>query len=244
MCSVAPAGSAEKACASVRQALRGVTRLFLLSSGVDPHAAEAPAIGVARETGVQRIVKLSALGSHADATNSFLRGHARAERLLEDSGLEWTSVRPTFFMQNWLLYSAPAIRAGQPVYSNTGQSRLAWIDTRDIAEVVAAALTGDEHVGRVLDLTGPEALSYTQVTERIGKGLQRTVQHIPVSDRAAYTAMAAGMPAAYAFALTTLNQAVRRGIAETTTDTVELVTGRPARTMDAFLSEHLGEFRG
>lgn len=230
--------------ATLRPAMRGITRLFLLSSGVDPHAGEAAAIGIAREAGVRRIVKLSALGSHADATNSFLRGHARAERLLEDSGLEWTSVRPTFFMQNWLIYNAPSIRAGQPVYSNTGESRLAWVDTRDIAGVVAAALTGDEHVGRILDLTGPEALSYSQVTERLGKRLGRTVQHIAVNDRAAYAAMAAGMPAAYAFALTTLNQAVRRGIAETTTDTVELVTGRPARTMDAFLTEHLGEFRG
>jgi len=230
--------------ASMRTALRGVDTLFLLSAGADPFAAEAATVGIAKAAGVRRIVKLSVNGADADATNSFLRGHARVDRLIEDSGMAWTFVRPTFFMQNWVLYNAPAVRAGQPVYANAGSSRIGWVDTRDIAAVAAAALTDAGHDGRIYDLTGPEALSYAEVAGRLGKLLGREVKYVAVSDRAAFDAMrGAGVPADYAFALTTLNQAVRRGLADATTDTVELATGRPARTMDAFLRENLNEFR-
>lgn len=231
--------------ASLRPALRGVERLFLLSSGADPFAGEATAIAAAKAAGVRHVVKLSAMGAQADATNSFLRGHGRAERLLEDSGTAWTFLRPTFFQQNWVLYHAPAIAARQPVYSNTGTARLSWIDTRDIADVAVAALTSDAHAGRIYDLTGPEALSYAQVTEQLSRLLGRKVEHVAVGDHAAYQAMVGmGMPADYAFALTTLNQAVRRGVAEVPTGTVELVTGKAPRPLDAFLREHLGQFGG
>lgn len=231
--------------ASLRRALAGVERLFLLSSGADPYAGEATAVATAKASGVRHVVKLSAMGADAGSPNNFLRGHGRVESLIEESGMAWTFVRPTFFMQNWVLYNAPSIRAGQPVYSNTGSSRLGWVDTRDIADVAVAALTKDGHAGRVYDLTGPEALSYAQVTERLGRLLGRKVEHVAVGDHQAYGAMVGmGMPADYAFALTTLNQAVRRGLADTTTQTVELVTGRPARDLDAFLRDHLAQFRG
>lgn len=231
--------------ASMRTALRGIDTLFLLSAGADPYTAEAPVVAVAKAAGVKRVVKLSVNGADADATNSFLRGHARVDRLLEESGMAWTFVRPTFFMQNWVLYNAPSIRAGQPVYANAGSSRIGWVDTRDIAAVAAAALVDRAHDGRIYDLTGPEALSYADVAGRLGKLLGRDVKYVAVSDRAAFEAMrGAGVPADYAFALTTLNQAVRRGLADMTTDTIELVTGRPSRTMDAFLRENANEFRG
>ena len=230
--------------ASVRAALHGMDRLFLLSSGSDPFAAEASAIRTAKAVGVKHVVKLSAFGANADSASGFLRGHARAERLLEDSGVAWTFLRPSFFMQNWTLYNAAGIKAGQPVYTNAGDARLGWIDTRDIADVAVAALTKPGHEGRAYDMTGPEPLSYAQVTQKLGKLLARNVDYVPVSDAACYQAMTGmGMPADYAFALVTLNQAARRGAADASTGTVELVTGKPARSIDAFLSEHIAAFR-
>jgi uncharacterized protein YbjT (DUF2867 family) len=229
----------------LKPALLGIDTLFLLSSSADPFAAEAPAVAAAKAAGVKKIVKLSALDARADAPNPFLRGHGRIERLLEESGLAWVSVRPSFFMQNWVLYNAPAIKAGQPVYANAGDARLGWIDVRDIADVLAAALLEPGHDGRVYELTGPEPLSYAQVTALLSRLLGKTVSYVPVPDHAAYQAITGmGMDAAYAWALVTLNQAVRRGLADTTTHTVDLVAGHPARTMEAFLQEHLDAFKG
>ena len=226
-------------------ALKGVDTLFLLSSSPDPYPQEAPAVAAAKAAGLKRIVKLSALGASADSANGFFRGHARVERLLEDSGLEWTSLRPSFFMQNWIVYNAHAVKAGQPVYGNTGDGRMGVIDTRDIAAVAAAALTEDGHQGRVYELTGPEPLSNAQAAAKLSKVLGREVAFVPVPDQGAYQAMLGmGMPADYAWSLTTLNQAVRRGAADVATQTVELVTGQPPRSLDAFFQEHADAFRG
>lgn len=230
--------------ADLRPVLAGIDTLFLLSAGADPFIAEAPAVAAAKAAGVKKVVKLSALGAHADAANGFFRGHARVERLLEESGMAWTSLRPSFFMQNWLLYYAPSVKAGQPIYTNAGQGRMGSIDVRDIAEVAVAALTEDGHEGRIYELTGPEPLSMAEVAGKLAKLLGREVSFVPVPDQAAYQAMLGmGMPADYTWSLVTLNQAVRRGAADIRTETVELVTGRPARSMDAFLQEHLDAFR-
>ncbi|HTL99151.1 MAG TPA: SDR family oxidoreductase [Holophagaceae bacterium] len=226
-------------------ALKGVDTLFLLSSSPDPYPQEAPAIAAAKAAGVKRIVKLSALGASADSANGFFRGHARVERLIEESGLEWTSLRPSFFMQNWIVYNANAVKAGQPVYGNTGEGRMGIIDTRDIAAVAAVALTEDGHQGRVYELTGPEPLSNAEAAAKLSKVLGREVAFVPVPDQGAYQAMLGmGMPADYAWSLTTLNQAVRKGAADVATQTVELVTGKAPRTLDAFFQEHADAFRG
>lgn len=231
--------------ADLGPALKGIDALFLLSASADPYETEVPAIAAAKAAGVKKVVKLSALGAHADAANGFFRGHARVERLLEESGMIWTSLRPSFFMQNWLLYYAASVKAGQPIYTNAGQGRMGSIDVRDIAEVAVTALTEDGHEGRIYELTGPEPLSMAEVAAKIAKLLGREVSFVPVPDQAAYQAMLGmGMPADYTWSLVTLNQAVRRGAADISTQTVELVTGHPARSMDAFLQEHLDAFKG
>lgn len=230
--------------ADLAPALKGIDTLFLLSSSADPFASEAAAVAAAKATGVKKVVKLSAIGAQADSTNPFLRGHARVERLLEESGLAWTSLRPSFFMQNWVTYNAPAIKAGQPVYANAGSSRLGWIDVRDIADVAVAALTEAGHEGRIYELTGPAALSYAEVAAALGKVLGRDVAYVPVPDEAAYQAMLGlGMPADYTWALVTLNQLVRRGLADLTTQTVPLVAGHAPRSLEAYLTEHTAAFQ-
>lgn len=230
---------------SWRAALKGIETLFLLTSGADPFREEAKALASAKAAGVKRVVKLSAIGARADAANSFQRGHARIEQWLEQSGLQWTSLRPNFFMQNWVAYNAPAIKAGQPVYANAGSARFAWIDTRDIGAAAAVVLTQPGHDGRIYELSGPEALSYSQVTERIGKLIGRKVDYVAVPDQAAYQAMLGmQMPADYAWGLTTLNQGARQGSAEGVLQTIELLTGKAPRTMDAFLHENVAAFRG
>ncbi|HJV91127.1 MAG TPA: SDR family oxidoreductase [Holophagaceae bacterium] len=230
--------------ADLGPALKGIDTLFLLSSSADPYASEAPAVAAAQAAGVKRVVKLSALGAQADSINPFLRGHARVERLLEAGGLSWTSVRPSFFMQNWVLYNAPAIRAGQPVYANAGTAKLGWVDVRDIADVAVAALTEPGHEGRVYELTGPEPLSYGDVVAKLAKLLSGEVSYVPVPDEAAYQGMTGmGFPPDYAWALTTLNQLVRRGLADLSTQTVQLVTGHAPRNLDAFLAESKAAFQ-
>ncbi|MBI5529722.1 MAG: SDR family oxidoreductase [Deltaproteobacteria bacterium] len=228
---------------SLKAALQGVDKLFLLSAGSHFGPLELGAIEAAKVAGVKNVVKLSANGASADSSNPLMRAHARAERALEASGLAFTILRPNSFMQNWVAFFSLGITAGQPVYVNAGEGRLAWIDARDIADVAATALTKPGHEGFVYDLTGSEALNYGEVADRLGRLLGREVPYVPVPDAAAFEAMKGmGMDAWYAYGMVTLHQGVRRGLAEPTTGTIELVTGKAPRSIDAFLKENIGAF--
>ncbi|MBK8725419.1 MAG: SDR family oxidoreductase [Holophagaceae bacterium] len=230
--------------ASLKAAFQGVEKLFLLSSASHFAGLELAALAAAKAAGVKHVVKLSAWGVSADSANPLLREHGRVEQALEASGLAWTILRPNFFMQNWVAFFAPGIKAGQPVYANTGEGRLAWIDARDIADVAATALTEPGHEGFVYELTGPESFSYAEVAARLADLLGRPVRHVAVPDAAAYQAIRGhGQDAWYAFGLVALNQGVRDGAADRVLGTTELVTGRAARTLDAYLREHLDAFR-
>jgi uncharacterized protein YbjT (DUF2867 family) len=230
--------------ASLAAALQGVEKLFLLSSAPHFDEIEIGALKAAQSARLKRIVKLSALGVSLDSSSPLLRAHARAERYLEESGLAFTILRPTFFTQNWVAFYSHAIKAGQPVYSNSGSAGLGWVDTRDIAAVAAAALSEEGHEGFIYDLTGPESLSYGEVAARLGKLLGRQVDYVPVPDGAAFQAMKdMGFDPWYAYGMTTLNQAVQRGAADVVTGTVALVTGQAPRSVDAYLQENLAAFR-
>lgn len=230
--------------ASLRAALEGADALFLLSAAPRFAPLEIAAVDAARAAGLRKVVKLSALGASADAASPLLRHHALAERHLEASGLDFTILRPTFFQQNWVAFHSHAIKAGQPVYTNAGEGRMGWVDTRDIAEVAAKALLEPGHAGLVYDLTGPESLSNAEAGARLAAKLGREVPVLTVPDAAAFQAMQGmGMDAWYAYGMTALNQAVRRGASDYTTGTVELVMGHAPRTLDAFFEEHLPAFR-
>ena len=86
---------------------------------------------------MRHIVKQSVCGAALDSPSVLVRWHAEAERLVEASGLGWTFLRPTLFMQ-----MAPQLRSPDGnIYSIVGDARLAFVDTRDIAAVAVEALT-------------------------------------------------------------------------------------------------------
>jgi uncharacterized protein YbjT (DUF2867 family) len=123
-------------------------------------------------------------------------------------------------------------------------SRSSWIDTRGIAAVAAAALTGTGHEGRIYELTGPATFSHAEVAEKLSTLPDRKVAYVAVPDVAAYQAMIGmGMDPWYAYGTVVLNQQVRRGLADVTTGTIELVAGKPPRALDAFLQEYLPAFK-
>ncbi len=230
--------------ASLKSALAGAEALFLLSAAPRFAPLEIAAIDAAKAAGLRKVVKLSALGVSADAASPLARHHAQAERHLEASGLGFTILRPTFFQQNWVAFFSHGIKAGQPVYTNAGDGRMGWVDTRDVAAVAAKALTEPGHDGLVYELTGPESLSNAEAAARLGAKLGREVPVVTVPDAAAFGAMQGmGMDPWYAYGMTALNQAVRRGASDYLTGTVELATGQAPRGLDAFFEEHLAAFR-
>ena len=89
------------------------------------------------------------------------RIHGQVEQLIRKSGMEWTFLRPTFFMQN-LLGLADMVKTGT-IYQPAGDSKAGFVDVADIAAVAVEALISRAIEGQAYDITGPELLSYHDI---------------------------------------------------------------------------------
>ena len=139
--------------------MAGCDHLFLLSPP-SPHQPEQErnAIDAAQRAGVGHVVALSVLGFSPDASVAFGRWHGEIDRYLAESGLPHTLLLPSGFMQNFLT-SAQYVADQGILCGMTGETRVSYIDTRDVAAVAARVLTSPGHQGKAYTLTGPEALS-------------------------------------------------------------------------------------
>lgn len=226
-------------------AFKGVTDLWLLTA-MDPRSPEHSmnAVWAARQAGVERVVRMSAIGAAHDAPNRNGRLHAMADHELQSSGLLWTILRPHAFMQN-LLWQADRI-AGEGAFSlNTGQGRLGMVDVRDVAEVAAQVLRAapDRHHGRIYTPSGPATLSYDEAAEQLGQVLGRAVRYLPADAAEAHAGMVAnGIPHWLAGMLVEYGTAMGAGFGDYTTTDVEDVLGRAPRSFADFARDHRTAF--
>jgi uncharacterized protein YbjT (DUF2867 family) len=230
---------------ALEAALQGVTATLLVSP-LDPHqvALQGHFIDAAKRTGRAHIVKISGLQTALDSPVRSGRWHAQTEKYLEDSGLPFTHLRPPYFMQNILRF-APTIRVSGEFVGALHQGRVAMIDVGDIAAVAATALTASGHAGKAYVLTGPEALSYQDVAEKLSRlrGKPVAYKDVPL-EVMRQQLLASGMPEWHVDVQIDFSNALGAGHASTVTDTVEAVTGKPPRSFEQFIREHVALFMG
>lgn len=230
---------------SLPGAFEGVNDLWLLNAN-SPRAPENSinAVWAARHAGVQRVVRMSAVGAAHDAPTRSGRLHALADNQLKNSGLAWTILRPHFLMQN-LLDSADTIAEHGAFYLNAGEGRLGMVDARDVAEIAAKILTDepDHHHAKVYTPTGPEAISFTQAAAQMHEAIGNNVSYVAVPDDAARQAMLdAGLSAWLVGMLVEYGQAYSTGWSDyTTNDVQELLERQPRRFAD-FARDHAAAF--
>lgn len=214
-------------------ALHGVDRLFLLTPNSERQVGYIlQAVAAARRAGVRHIVRVSVMGADAEPGIILGRQHVAAERELRASGIGWTILRPTFFMDNFIRYYGADPQKDCQVYLPNGDGKAAWVDPGDVGEVAARVLCSDSHAGRVIDLTGPELLSTGEALSVLGSVLGHRYAYVDVSEQAAREAMErTGMPAWLVDAFLELNALIRQGQAATLASGVEQVLGRPPRSM-------------
>jgi len=231
---------------SVRQALQGVERVFLLAA-VHPRMGEFEEafIDAAREAKVHHLVQFSAIGAHPGSKAFFGRVHGRAEVALVQSGLAYTILQPSFFMQN-LFWSAETIKRDRAIYNAAGAGAAAHVDAADIAAVAATALTEpiDQHAGEIYIVTGPERLTYEEIAAKLSKVLGRTIRHQSLPD-AVYkeNMLKLGMPDWQAQAILELDLRCWHGEFSNATDVVERVAKKPPVSFDQFARENRAAFQ-
>src|SRR5580692_8829689 len=228
--------------ASLQRALAGVEKLFLVNSGPQIPVLDGLAVQAAKTAGVRHIVKLSSL----DVEQKLAIGawHEKGEAAIRESGIPFTFVRPTGFMSNLLAWSRAIVAEGI-VRSSTGDGKRPFIHSEDIAAVAVRALTADDYVGKALPITGPQSLSFAEITEKIGSAIGRQLKYQPVSDEEAGRRFSAtGASAEEVAAHVELWRAIREGRVGATTNEVERILGRKPIALDQWLVENAPAFRG
>ena len=211
------------------------------TSGVDaayvvrpdrPDAPELIAALVGAMSAQTRVVLLSEQAADQVGPDGWA---LRCEQALRSSRPDGTILRPSWFMQVFTdhrFYRDQVADTEELPFSSGGAS-VAWIDAGDIAAVAERALLDEDHSGQVYELSGPEALSLPRTAELLARAAGHPVVHREVTIDDAVAGSEGFERDLFALTL----ERVHAGTFAVVTDTVERVTGRPARTLESFLAD-------
>lgn len=218
-------------------ALDGVDRVFLMRP---PHMSDArafrPFVEAMERAGVKQVVFLSVQGA---GTNVFVPHHA-IEVLLKRSSLSWTLLRPSFFMQNLTTTHLAEIRDTDEIYVPAGNGRTNFIDVADIGEAAAVCLTTPGHERMAYELTGSEALTYSEVAQVLTDTSGRTIAYKNPSAREFKERMkASGHEDDFVKVTARIYAIAKLGMAAGTTETFEKLVGHRPRTLAEWAAQNV-----
>lgn len=226
-------------------AFTGVDKVLLITP-VSLNAVELGknAIDAAAKGGNPHVILISANAPEPVLDTEVGRQCRVTETYLVNSGLPWTVIRPTFYMQNTLL-AAQTVASDGVVYMPFADGKLGMIDVRDVGAATAKVLTSDGHEGKTYTLTGPVSISLHDVGAALSAVLGKDVTYVSVPREAAKEAMmAAGMPDWMADMYNEMMSNFSRNGANFATNAVEELTGHPATSYQQFAQDFAGAFGG
>lgn len=224
-------------------AFEGVDTLFMLSPyTLDLAANERNLTDAAKAAGVGHIVKLSAVGADANARSTVFTGHAESEAYLRASGVPFTIIHANSFMQNIPAFFGQAVKDGQGISVDAGEGKVAWIDLADLADAVVALLQGPPR-GAVVELSGPEALSYRDAANLLSAQTGHKVPYTALTEAQGRDGMVqAGFPDWMAKGFAAFFAMQSEGGFGNLTSSVQTLTGRPPRRLKDFLATQTAAF--
>ena len=191
-----------------------------------------PFIEACSVAGVEHIVFLSLLGIEK---NPF-PPHYKIEKAIEASGIDYTFIRPSFFMQNLIEPHAKEIIEGNEIYIPSGRAKVSFIDTDDIGEIIGLALTDRRHRNKKYTITGGEAIDYNRVAQLMTQHLGRKITYAnPGLLKFRRQTIKSGVAKEFANVMSVLYLTTKMGMAKEVTDTAEMILGRKPTTMEAFI---------
>lgn len=220
---------------ATRRALDGVAVVLMVSAHEGPERIEQHRsfVDAAASAGVGHIVYTSFMGATPDATFTLARDHWFTEEHIKASGMDWTFLRDCFYID----FMEDLVGADGVIRGPAGQGRAAIVARADVARTAAAVLADPSaHVGRTYDLTGPEALTLSEVAGVISRvrGLEVTFRDETLQE--AYASRASyGAPDWEVDAWVSTYTAIASGVMAPVSDAVERITG----TAPMRLEDHL-----
>ncbi|MEU6250353.1 NmrA family NAD(P)-binding protein [Glycomyces sp. NPDC047010] len=219
---------------TLADAFKGVDAVHFINFAGEQYGAipdPAAVVALAEAAGVRRC---TVLGGMADGP---------FETLLAASAIETTFLHPVEFMSNSLMWWAAPIKAESRIREPFGDRRSAMVHPADIGAVAARVLLDGGHDGGDLVITGPEVLTLQDRVRILGEAIGREVEYVELTvEEAREKWSGEGFhEGLIAFLLEALGNTPPEG--KTVVDTVERVTGRPARTFAQWAGEHADAFK-
>jgi uncharacterized protein YbjT (DUF2867 family) len=223
-----------------------VDKLFLLTHP-SPKTVEHESnlITEAKKSGIKHIVKQSIMRADPKAYVEAMRFHRQTEKMIEESGIPYTFLRPNEFMQGFINFQGATIKSNNAFYIPAEDAAVSFVDARDIGAVAVKALVdGDKHYNKTYMVTGPEALSYHQAADILSSAAGKKIDYVNISDEEARGGMKeAGLDDWLINTISDLYALYRKGYASQVSSAVEEVTGRKAITFVQFTKDHADAFR-
>jgi len=229
--------------AIVEQALQGVSRaLIVMGNHPDQAKLERQFASLAADGGVSHLVKVSSMEAAPDATATLPKNHYDTEQHIASLGVDWTFLRPNYYMQNMLMYAGSIARTNSFALP-LGTAKTAMIDSRDVGEVAAVVLTGEGHAGQAYRLTGPAMMDFHEVAARMGTVLERPVSYVAQSPEAFREVLGRFIQSVWQLnAVCELFAEIAAGSLEEQHSTTADLLGRPAVDLETFTRQFAGAF--
>jgi uncharacterized protein YbjT (DUF2867 family) len=220
---------------TILPAVKNVDKIYLLTWNGETQLQQAKnVIEAAKKSGNPHIVRHSMWGSE---NSRIIKQGYKIEEILKASGLPWTILKPTFYMQNTMM-AAQTISSDGVIYWDMKDGKLSMIDVRDIADTAFAVITGEGHEGKEYILTGPEAISFNDLAKIFSDVLDNDIKYINVPGEASLQAMIGmGIPEWIAKGYAELSEGFSDNFANSTTKNVEILTRHPARSFEQFVND-------
>lgn len=224
-------------------AFKGVDKVLLITPvSLDAARFASNAIAAAKQSGTPHIFYISSNVPVPVNESEVGRQRTAIEAELMDSGLPYTIIRPTFFMQNTMM-AAQTVASDGTVYLPFSEGQLPMLDIRDVGEVTAKLLMSAGHDGKTYTLTGPASISLNDVASVLSSTLGKNVAYVNVPFEASKQAMMGmGMPDWMADMYNELFKNFGSNGANFVTDDVETIKGSPAIPYSQFVQDFATAF--
>lgn len=233
---------------SLKDALKDVDRVFLLT----PFQSDMVELSsnflkeIENAGNIKHIVKLSVMGADSEPGIIGSRLHRQVEKMMEDTGIPFTFLRPNFFMQNFVNFFSQSIKEQGAFYLPAGDGRVSFVDVRDIASVAVQTLTKNNvgrHNGKAYNITGPEAISYGDVARILSDQLGKKISYVDISEDAARKGMKeSGWDDWTINYMMELFNIIRMGYLSQVSSVIEEVTEKRAISFNQFAKDYSSAF--
>lgn len=225
--------------ATYETALEGIDQAFFIAVHPDPVSTVDAFLKISLKAGVKHIV-FSSGRTTGDVAGKPLN---TVEQLVQSCGMDWTILRPGWFMQNFVTWLGGTIRSEDKLFLPAGEAKTAFVDVRDIGEVAAAVLTEEAHAGKIYDLTGDKAFDHHEVCDFISQAAGRAITYVP-QDRKTFlqTMEERGWTSQTALYTADLYTYVLSGKEEEVSRDIRGILHRPPRSLPSFTREYSDRF--